>query len=152
LSKKNKQHKKNIEASNTPSTSQIKPIEQSTIPYQQEYLTFSLGFLHNKYSLNLKNCTPQNVKSLVKKISLLCNLKWYQIESSPREKTGYEKIPLSQIKVKKPINFPNEITEDIERIMVFRYNNENSRFAGIRIRSTLYVWYIDPNLTLYRTH
>jgi hypothetical protein len=151
LSKKNK-CKKNFVISKPLFSSQIKPIEQSTIPYHQEYLTFSLGFLHNKYCLDQKDCNLKNIKSLVKKISMLCNLKWYQIESLPREKTGYEKIPLSQISVRKPSNFPNEITEDVENIMVFRYNNENSRFAGIRFRSTFFIWYIDPNLTLYRTH
>ncbi|MEO5358753.1 MAG: hypothetical protein H7844_15850 [Nitrospirae bacterium YQR-1] len=78
------------------------------------------------------------------KLLLLGQRQWKGIHKEPKSGLGYEKIPITELKVK----MPPDITEEVKKVMVFRFSHKG-RLVGIRERDILNLIFVDPNHNLY---
>lgn len=88
-------------------------------------------------------CHKDEKAAFIGKLCRLSQLTWDQIQSSAREKMGFEWLPQSAIRV--PL--PSGITEEV-RIMVFRYNGMKA-MLGFRVGHYYYPFWLDTNFSAY---
>lgn len=81
----------------------------------------------------LKGCPQKQLQSFVERLHRLSVLGWSEIRRSGRHEYGREYLPKDAIKqVLPPI-----ITDDVSKVMVFRYDNENHPFIGVQTENTI---------------
>ncbi len=71
-------------------------------------------------------------------------LTWNEIHKSNRHGLGYEKIPVSSIKV----TLPKFITDDQTHLLAFRFNGLKP-MVGYRTKNVFYVLWFDHDFSLY---
>jgi len=115
-------------------------------PETSQHLTpvFCLRYLGSGYTL--KDCEEAEATRFVSKLASLCQLKWSDINSSPKGGMGHEKMPKDQIRA--PL--PARITEDVSFLLVFRFGGpEAARIIGFRKDRVFEVYAIDPKGSAY---
>lgn len=75
----------------------------------------------------------------------LSQIEWKQIISTRRQALGYEKIPRKRFLVR----IPPIVTEDIERLEVFRFS-QPGRIAGFRRNEIFHIVLVSPVHALYK--
>lgn len=101
------------------------------------YISFGFRYLHEASYVNC-NKADFFIKHF-KRLQQLSQLTWEQIDVSNRHSFGYEKIPVTSIKVK--VN----LTEDVKNLMVFRATGDNHSFLGIREEDVFQVVFIESD-------
>lgn len=93
---------------------------------------------------SLEKCSINQMKSFFDRLQRLSELGWHEISKSGRHNYGFEYLPKDQIKYA----LPSFITPDVEKVMVFRYNNTNHPFIAHRSSinsNVLHVLLIEAN-------
>ena len=101
---------------------------------------FDFQYLNRK---NIKNIEKQDWEQFTKKLRVLKEIKWNEININSRKETGYESIPTKQAKTS--IN-----PFDRDKIDVFRFSPKG-RFLGYRKEDSFYIVEIDPKHKAYKT-
>ncbi len=119
-------------------------------------LSFKYSIKDKKHSIEhifkTKDNNKKIIKNLFEKFEELSNLTWKELQNRPKQ-SGYETIPISEFR----INLDN-IKKDLEladdsKIIVFRFNNQNSRLLGVKssqCKSVLYIIGYDWDFSAYR--
>lgn len=81
----------------------------------------------------LKGCPQKQLQSFVERLHRLASLGWSEIRRSRRHEYGCEYLPKDAIKQA----LPPIITDDVSKVMVFRYDNENHPFIGVQTENTI---------------
>lgn len=100
-------------------------------------------FKHFQIS-SIKNCTKEQLYSFIDRIHRLAELGWNEISKGGRHNYGWEQLPVDAIKCK----LPTFITPEVNKVMVFRYNNANNPFIALRSendRNLLHILLIEAN-------
>ncbi len=108
---------------------------------------FCFKHLHQRY--NLASCCDSDKifpKGLLKKIEEISKISWNQIQLSPKEAMGTEKISKKDIKA----SVPQAISPDVKYFLSFRFAGRKARLIGYRGEDTVFhVVYIDTKLNVY---
>lgn len=118
-------------------------------------LSFKHSINNKKYKID--NITSAKVKcnkimkTLFEKFEEISNLTWRELQNRPKQ-TGYETIPISEFKINLD-NIKSELNlSDDSKIIVFRFNNQDSRLLGVRsceCSSILYIIGYDWDFSAY---
>lgn len=119
-------------------------------------LSFKYSIKDKKHSIEhifkTKNNNKKVIQSLFAKFEELSNLTWKELQNRPK-KSGYETIPISQFKINlDSIKRDLELADD-SKIIVFRFNEQNSRLLGVKsskCKSILYIIGYDWDYSAYR--
>ncbi len=85
-------------------------------------------------------------KAFIKKIQIISQLSIQEVRSSTRTGCGFELLDVKCLK--KPL--PNSVTEDVEKVNVFRFGGRKARIIGYYSGGNVFhVLFIDPFLDLY---
>ena len=119
-------------------------------------LSFKYSIKDKRHSIEhifkTKDNNKKVIQNLFAKFQELSNLTWKELQNRPKQ-SGYETIPISEFK----INLDN-IKKDLEladdsKIIVFRFNNQNSRLLGVKsakCKSILYIIGYDWDFSAYQ--
>ena len=99
-------------------------------------------FKHLDLNVSLKGCDHITYKHFVHRLCKMSELTWEQINRSGKHQLGFELIPKKQIKQKK---FPPIVTDDMEKLPVFRYTGDNHPFVCVIQRGVIYPIFIEAN-------
>lgn len=103
-----------------------------------DYPIFCFKYFQHK---TLKPCTEKQVKNFFERLSKLGQLGWSEIKRSGRHEYGWELLPKKSIKCE----LPRIVTPEVEKVYVFRYNNDNNPFIALRSGSVLHILLIEAN-------
>ncbi len=97
-------------------------------------------FKHFQYK-SLAPCSENQVKQFFERLTRLANLGWKEIQKSGRHDYGWEFMPTKNIKCA----LPPIVTPDVEKVYVFRYNNNNNPFIALRQGNIIHILLIEAN-------
>ena len=121
--------------------SSISLIPDDTPLFCFKYFDYDLLRKNKQHETDLCFC-------FLEKLQRLSDLGWNGIRKSRRHDYGMEKIPITQIKLKK---LPSIITPDIKNLHVFRAK-KNLPFIGLQEKNIFHVLYIEPNFGVIYDH
>ncbi len=109
---------------------------------------FCFKHVHKNY--NLGRCcdesSPRYIKGLLKKLEVISQNTWDQIQLAPRKGSGTEKISRNSISV----GVPSTISPDVKDFLSFYFSGDKGRLIGYRGKDTVFhVVYIDTKLNVY---
>ena len=110
-----------------------------------DYMTFSFKNLVLKYDLKNKYCNDYIRSQLLLKLHKLSCCTWSQLFMKDKQSGGIEAIEKKSIKT--PL--PPCVTEDIEKLYVFRFNAQHSRVIGMRVENVFHILFVDVGLDCY---
>ncbi len=109
---------------------------------------FCFKHVHRNYNLG-KCCdesNPRYVKGLLKKLEVISQNTWEQIQLAHRKGSGTEKITRDSIGV----GVPATISPDVRDFLSFYFSGDKGRLIGYRGEDTVFhVVYIDTKLSVY---
>jgi hypothetical protein len=76
----------------------------------------------------------------IQRLNKIAQYSWREIELLPKHGFGYEMLPKSKFKFSK---FPEIVTDEVSKLMVFRANGKKLPFAGVKINNIMHVIYIE---------
>jgi hypothetical protein len=108
-----------------------------------DFLLFSFKHLVKGY--DLKACPDKNIRSqLLDKLRILSEQTHQDLATQPREKGGFERIPVEKIKNHDQVN----VNQDIAKFYVFRFSQ--SRLIGYFVNNQYFITHIDWKLDAYK--
>lgn len=111
-----------------------------------DYPVFCLKHLHRDYDID--SCIRANskfIKSFAKRLKVLSDLTWTQIQLSDRHGHGAEKIAKASINP----SVPTSITRDVKDFLSFCFSGTDGRIVGYRDSNIFHIVYIDTDLSVY---
>ncbi len=110
---------------------------------------FCFKHIHRKYDAEKlcgRKVENKMIKSFIKKIQKISQLKIAQVMSDNKFACGYELMPIGALKR----DIPSTVTEDIEEVNVFRFGGREGRIIGYYTGGNIFhILFIDPHLELY---
>lgn len=97
-------------------------------------------FKHFQYK-SLVPFSEDQVKKFFERLTKLANLGWKEIQKSGRHNYGWELMSTKSIKCV----LPPVVTPDVEKVYVFRYNNDNNPFIALRKGNILHILLVEAN-------
>jgi hypothetical protein len=107
---------------------------------------FSFRFHKAGADYCLHHCDRDQKAAFVDKLYILGQQTWRDIVQTSHLNGGCELIPITQMR---PKQRPAGITDDVDKLLVFRFNSDKCRFAGFRDGAIFYIVWIDKDLSLY---
>ena len=86
---------------------------------------------------NIKKIAKEDWEQFTKKLRMLKDRSWDEINSSSKGQFGYETIPIKNLR--KPLNNPF----DENKVYVFKYS-QKGRFLGYKKQDIFYIIKVDP--------
>ncbi len=107
-----------------------------------DYPLFSFRFLRPN---SIKNCTNSTFFfDFLIRLKELSEKSWSEIRQSRRHSYGMESLPKSHFKPDMKC-IGNIITDDVDKLHVFRADKANHSFAGLQIGKIFYIIFIEAN-------
>lgn len=106
-----------------------------------KYPVFCFRHIHNNF--NIDDCTDKERKSLLKRLQILSNMTWLEIQFADKHGCGTEKISQSAIRA----GIPEHLSKD-ENLYALRFEGTKS-MVGYRTDSIFHIVYVDRDYTLY---
>lgn len=105
-----------------------------------DYPLFSFRFLRPN---SIKDCRDVNFMfNFLMRLKELSEKSWGEIRRSRRHEYGMESIPRTSFKPSMN-SVGNIMTDDVDKLHVFRADKENHAFAGLQIGKIFYVIFIE---------
>jgi len=105
-----------------------------------EYPVFCFKYIQNK---SFDKCRDAKFFiDFIQRLNKIAQYSWRDIELLPKHGLGYEMLPKSKFKCSK---FPEIVTDEVSKLMVFRANGSNLPFAGVKINNIMHVIFIETN-------
>ncbi len=117
------------------------PVRQET-DYNLNKPIFSFYHLPYGREYCLSKCEQDEKSEFVHKLLMISQLAWKDIYAQGRKKLGLEHIPIDQFHAS---SFPDIVTPDIEKLMVFTYSH-GGRMAGMRKYDIFHVLLVGEDL------
>ena len=121
--------------------------ERITLDGSEDAVLFSFKYLQNR-SIS-KVTKSQFYYQFLFRLKKLSELGWGKIGRSDKHSFGIEPIPISQIKPK--FNIPI-LTDDVNKLSVFRASGDNHIFAGIRSGNVFFIIFVEAQFGDFYDH
>jgi hypothetical protein len=107
---------------------------------QTELVRFSFKYLRVECA---DNCDAEELRAFTKRLNMLSNMTWQQVNQSHRHGAGFEKIPRAQLQV------PCNLSEDVAEVLSFRYGHGKRPMLGYREGAVLHVLWVSHGHDAY---
>jgi hypothetical protein len=121
-----------------PSIDNIRELPFETPPnYDESHPVFCLQHLHSDFNVKHTAMSKDARAAFAEQLESLASLTWAIIKRSGRHGLGFEKLPVTKLRMALPNDF-----EDETEVLVFRYHG-NLPMAGVRRHATLHLFALE---------
>jgi len=122
----------------------LKPTKRpdGKVPSELSWPIFCLRYLQRGYDVD--DLSPDDQRGLIRRLRILSQLEWSEIEQSPRHGVGKENI--DQIAIRQPL--PSVVTKDIT-LWAFRFSGKKP-MVGFRSGAVFHILWMDHDFSVYQ--
>lgn len=110
-----------------------------------DHPVFCFRYAHPDFTVQSKRLDLKSKGQMLERLYALSQMSWQDIRLANKHGYGTEKMPFSSIKPARPQVMPGDGAEAevFESLLVFRRDSKNHVFAGVRVKSTIHILYVE---------